>query len=191
MLSRDRVRRGGNYPETGGFSRRSWLNLALTLPSCSAQQGDWRQPQRAAMASDFSLRDTTGKTVRLSDYLGQRVILLSFWTTWCGPCAVELPQLQRLYTVHAAAGLMVLAISMDGPETLAEVAPRARRYGLEFPVLLDEETRVVRSYNPKRAAPYTVLIDRQGSIVAAREGYATGDDVKLERQIEALLRAHG
>lgn len=162
------------------------------LSSCSAPRGEARQPKAAALASDFSLRDTNGKVVRLSDYLGQRVIVLSFWATWCGPCAVELPQLQRIYAAHAAEGsLTVLAISMDGPDTLAEVAPRARRYGLEFPVLLDEETRVVRTYNPKRAAPYTVLIDRRGVIVKTHEGYATGDELKLEREIEALLRASG
>lgn len=172
------------------FSRRSCLGF-LALAGCSGTPGASRAPQKAAVAGDFSLRDTNGKTVRLSDYLGQRVILLSFWATWCGPCAVELPQLQRIYAAHAAAGLVVLGISMDGPDTAADVAPRARRYGLQFPVLLDEETRVVRQYNPKRAAPYTLLIDRRGVIVKAREGYAAGDDVKLEREIEALLRDSG
>lgn len=150
--------------------------------------GTVNEPRQGAVAGDFSLRDTNGKTIRLSDYLGQRVIVLSFWATWCGPCAVELPQLQRLYAAHAAEGLMVLGISMDGPDTVADVAPRARRYGLAFPVLLDEETSVVRTYNPKRAAPFTLLIDRSGVIVTAREGFATGDELKLEREIQALLR---
>jgi len=167
------------------------LGLLGSLPACAALQSEPNDPQRSGTASDFSLRDTNGKVVRLSDYLGQRVILLAFWATWCGPCAVELPELQKLYKAHAAAGLIVLGISMDGPETVAEVAPKTRRYGLEFPILLDEETRVVRAYNPKRAAPYSLLIDRRGVIVKTREGYATGDEVKLEQEIEALLRANG
>ena len=102
-----------------------------------------------------------------------------------------MPHLERLYKTYREQGLVVLAISMDGPESSANVDPHARRYGLTFPVLLDEETRVVGVYNPKRTAPFTVLIGRDGVVAKRREGYHAGDEVGLEAEIRALLAAAG
>jgi peroxiredoxin len=82
---------------------------------------------------------------------------------------------------------VVLGVAMDGPETVAQVGPWAQRYGLSFPVLLDEETRVVQQYNPKRAAPFNVMIGRDGAIAKTREGYSAGDEAELEADLKSLL----
>ena len=140
----------------------------------------------ASAAPDFTLRDTAGRTVRLSDHRG-KVVLVNFWATWCVPCAAELPHLERMYKQYDDDGFVVLAISMDGPESSANVGPQAQRYGLTFPVLLDEETRVVAVYNPKRTAPFTVLIARDGAVAKTREGYHAGDEVTVEAEVKALL----
>ncbi|HKY39933.1 MAG TPA: TlpA disulfide reductase family protein [Polyangiaceae bacterium] len=147
------------------------------------------EPANKARAPDFTLRDISGRRVRLSDYLGTHVILIAFWATWCGPCVAEMPHLQRLYVTHSRERFVVLGVSMDGPESIAEVAPRARRYGVTFPVLLDEETRVVGLYNPRRDAPYSILVDKSGAVVGSRVGYSPGDEQKLEADVQALLRA--
>jgi peroxiredoxin len=158
--------------------------LAGLATGCSAAGGARsQQPTR----SDFALRDTTGRTVRLSDYLGKQVVLLNFWATWCTPCAAELPQLNKIYRAHKKRGFVVLSIAMDGPETAADVGSVVRRHGLEFPVLLDEETRVVGMYNPKRAAPFNVLIARDTTIAKSHEGYVAGDEIVMEADIVALL----
>ncbi|MFH0900917.1 MAG: TlpA disulfide reductase family protein [Pseudomonadota bacterium] len=161
--------------------------LGLVVLGCAASAGSSRGGT-VGKASDFALKDVEGQTVRLSDFQG-KVVLVNFWATWCVPCAGELPHLQRLYDSYRDHGLVVLGISMDDPRTVANVAPQVRRYGLTFPVLLDEETRVVGVYNPKLAAPYAVLIGRNGAIAATREGYSPGDEVALEEQIKALLGA--
>jgi peroxiredoxin len=139
-------------------------------------------------ASDFTLRDTEGKDVHLSDYLGKDVILIDFWATWCVPCAAELPHLERLFKDYKGQGLVVLGVAMDGPETVAQVAPFARRYDLSFPVLLDEETKVVGVYNPKRTAPLSVLVDRKGQIARVRSGYNAGDEKLIEEDVRSLLK---
>lgn len=162
------------------------LALAASLASLTCAAPQTGGSPASGRASDFALRDTEGRTVRLSDHLG-KVVLLNFWATWCTPCAAELPHLQRLYETYGDQGLMILAISMDGPETVASVIPQARRYGLTFPVLLDEETRVVGMYNPKRAAPFNVLIGRDGVVTETREGYSAGDEIAMEADIQALL----
>jgi peroxiredoxin len=161
----------------------------LALGGCASTAGHVaRQSSSAgAQASDFTLRDLDGRDVHLSDYFG-KVVLIDFWATWCVPCAAELPQLQKLYAQDQDAGFVVLGIAMDGPESVAQVAPFARRYGLTFPVLLDEETRVVNVYNPKRVAPMTVLIDRHGLIARVRNGYNAGDEKLIADDVANLLK---
>lgn len=162
--------------------------LCLLLAACGgAPPGGGGPPAPAANAApDFALRDLSGRTVRLSDHRGD-VVLINFWATWCVPCAAELPHLERMYKKYAGRGLVVLAISMDGPESSANVPSHARRHRLTFPVLLDQETRVVGAYNPKRNAPFTVLIGRDGAVARTREGYHAGDEVAVESEITALL----
>lgn len=155
-----------------------------------AQTGSDGQGESAAgqRAPDFALKDLDGRTVRLSDHAG-KVVLINFWATWCVPCAAELPHLESLYQTYRDQGLVILAISMDGPESVAAVAPQARQYGLTFPVLLDQETHVVGIYNPKRTAPFTAIVGRDGAIATTRAGYSAGDEVALEADLQALLAA--
>ena len=141
---------------------------------------------QGAAATDFTLHDVDGQTVRLSDYTG-KVVLIDFWATWCVPCEAEIPHLESLYGANKDKGLVVLGISMDGPETIAAVGPFARKYNLSFPVLLDEETRVVGIYNQKRTAPLSVLIDRGGKIARVRSGYSAGDEKLIADDVQKLL----
>lgn len=161
---------------------------ALVAAGCASTAGQVaREPAAGAPAPDFTLRDLDGRVVHLSDFVGQ-VVLVDFWATWCVPCAAELPQLQKLYEADRAQGFVVLAVAMDGPESVAQVTPFARRYGLTFPVLLDEETRVVNIYDPKRVAPMTVLIDRRGLVARVRNGYSAGDEKLIAADVASLLR---
>ena len=140
-----------------------------------------------ATASDFSARDIDGKTVKLSEYLGKQAIVLNFWATWCEPCVAEFPHLRRMYDANKAKGLVVLGIAMDGPESVANVAPFARRQQLNFPVLLDEDSHVAQLYNPKKSAPLSVLIDKRGRIFKVREGYNPGDEDFFAEDVAKML----
>lgn len=138
-------------------------------------------------APDFSLPSLDGKTVRLSDYLGKEVVLIDFWSTTCDPCMVEMPHLVELYKRHKEKGFVVLAISLDGPESRAQVSSVVHDKEMIFPVLLDEETTVVARYNPKRELPFSVVIGRDGSIVHKRGGYNPGDEKSLASEVEKAL----
>ncbi len=168
------------------------VGVALALAGCPAPSPNNPASTNAdgvaqgSAATDFTLRDVDGRDVRLSDYQN-KVVLIDFWATWCVPCEAEIPHLQRIYAENEKKGFVVLGVSMDGPETLANVAPFARRYNLTFPVLLDEETKVVGVYNPKRTAPLSVLIDRQGRIARVRQGYDVGDEKLIEDDVKRLL----
>lgn len=139
-------------------------------------------------ATDFTLNDVDGKQVSLSDYLGKQTIVIDFWATWCKPCVAELSHLQKVYESRKDKGFVVLAVSMDGPETESQVAPFVKAKGWSFPVLVDTETRATSLYNPRKAAPFTMLIDRHGKIVKKREGFNPGDEVQLESDIDAAMK---
>jgi peroxiredoxin len=139
------------------------------------------------LAQDFQLDDIAGRPFRLSDYHGKSVVVLDFWATWCDPCKVELPRLAEIYERLGGRGLTIAAISIDGPESVAQVRGVARQLRLPFPVLLDQESRVVALYNPRYSAPYAVIIDRDGRVVRQHEGYTPGDENGLAREIEGLL----
>ncbi len=132
---------------------------------------------------DFELDTLTGDTVRLADMVGKQVILLDFWATYCDPCLASMPHLQALYERHAASGLVVLGISIDGPESIANVRSTVARLGVKFPILLDDESRVVAQYNPRTSAPFSVLIGRDGQILAQQEGFTTGNAKALDDAI--------
>ena len=138
-------------------------------------------------ASDFTARDVEGRTVNLSQHLGKEVILLAFCATWCEPCIAEFPHLRKMQDANKAKGFSILAISMDGPETSANVPAFARRNQLNFPMLTDEDSRIASIYNPKKSAPLSVLISKAGKIVAIREGYSPGDEEFLANDVAKAL----
>jgi peroxiredoxin len=145
------------------------------------------EPAFAQNAIDFSLKSLDGKTVRLQDFIGKDVILVDFWATWCVPCVKELPHFEKFHKKYKDQGLTVLTVSVDGPETVSRVKPFMERYEYSFPVLLDTESRVIALYNPRVILPYTVLIDRQGRIRYAHQGYSLGDEKAMEEELLALL----
>ena len=136
-------------------------------------------PAQAQQAPDFTLRNLENQEVSLSELRG-KVVLINFWATWCGPCQVEMPHLQRMHEELGEQGLTILAISVDEARTSSRVKPHIKSKGFTFPVLMDTNTEVVTQYNPQKTLPYTVLVDREGSIVWRHSGYSPGDEVTLE-----------
>ncbi len=144
-------------------------------------------PVWAQNSIDFSLKDLKGKSVRLSEQLGEDIILLNFWATWCVPCKKELPHFQKLHETYTGQGLQIFAISVDGPQSSSQVKPFMQRYQYTFRVLLDVDSQVVALYDPQVILPFSLLIDRQGRIRHVQQGYSPGDEKLLEEKIQQLL----
>jgi peroxiredoxin len=157
------------------------LALALALGTATAAIA-----APPAAAPDFSLRDLAEKTHTLAQYKG-KVVLLNFWATWCGPCQVEMPHLQKLHTDFSAKGLVILGISADEARDKSKVKPLITGKGITYPVLLDPTRVVVGQYNPTSILPYNVIVDRTGAIAKQHSGYNPGDELTLRAEIEALL----
>jgi len=165
-------------------------SLLIVLSGCSAGTGSpasGASSQARLAPPDFELSTVDGKSERLSEHLGKEVVLLDFWATFCEPCLAGMPHLDALYREHHAQGFTVLGISIDGPDSVAQVKTTVTKLGISFPILLDQETRVVALYNPKTSAPYSVLIGRDGRILKNQEGYTTGNAAVLDRDVADAL----
>ena len=124
-------------------------------------------------APDFALPRVDGPEMRLADLRG-RVVLLNVWATWCEPCKVEMPLLQRLAQEHPD---QVVVLGVNYGEDPAKVQAFAAAYGLTFPLLLDPEHEVVRLYGV-RGLPTTVVIDPEGIVRAVHLGALSEDDLR-------------
>lgn len=142
-------------------------------------------------APDFAATDFDGNPVRMADLNGE-VVLLNIWATWCAPCRVEMPSMQRLHDVLGPRGLKVVAVSIDAPLGLidrsgyagGDVKAFAEELGLTFPIWLDPAGEVKRVYRAT-AVPETFLIDRNGTIIRKVPGATEWDS---EANIESISR---
>jgi peroxiredoxin/tetratricopeptide (TPR) repeat protein len=134
-------------------------------------------------SKDFQLEAIDGRKFRLSDLKG-KVVLLSFWATWCAPCVSEMPQLAKTYTKYKDRGFEILAVSTDDANERDKVREFARSHALPFPVLYDEG--VARLYDID-GYPGNVFIGRDGNIRYSQGAFSDGDR-RIEILLEELLK---
>jgi cytochrome c biogenesis protein CcmG/thiol:disulfide interchange protein DsbE len=161
----------------------AWLALGVVILLAAAAGSCFGGDSRAP---DFTLADTEGKDVSLSDLLADGPVIVDFWATWCKPCIRGFAGLQDLLDEYGGRGLSVVAISVDGPKTRDRVAPfiHSKKYG--FRVLLDTDGRVARKYSAL-AIPRTVLVSPAGGIALATVGYRPTNHDELEQALIPLL----
>ena len=162
--------------------------FAAAVAGCSRQESAAPpEVDVGAPAPDFALKTLDGTQVRLSELRG-KVVFVNLWATWCPPCREELPTMVRFYRAYRDRGVEILAVSEDRDPRAVRKA--LERYGIPFPVLLDENKRV---YNLYRATgiPETHLIDRQGIIRHTVIGPFDWTAPEVARTVEALLGEGG
>ncbi|MBH30851.1 MAG: hypothetical protein CMG71_02535 [Candidatus Marinimicrobia bacterium] len=133
---------------------------ATTSTSSSTSSSSFRAP-------DFRLSAMDGKEISLSDYEGS-VIIINFWTTWCGPCRYEIPDLMELREKYDG-DLIVLGISLDYEPS--SVVPRfAEKLGINYPILYGD-AGIARTYGGVSGIPTTFIIDRDMNVYRRYIGY--------------------
>src|SRR5262249_24075354 len=127
-----------------------WVKLAV-LRHDETQQ----KLHVGAEAPALQLRDVNGARVDLQEVAGRKkVALVPSWATWCGPCRIELPELEKLYAAKRDAGLEILAVNED-LET-EKLTDYLKERSLSFPVLRDPDGKVAQAYGVD-GFPTTVL----------------------------------
>jgi peroxiredoxin len=142
------------------------------------------QPVRQGIsAPDFSLHTLDGRSLALSSLRG-KVVVLNFWATWCGPCKDEMPSLQRLKESFKTGEFELLAITTDAQREA--IARFVHSLGLAFPILLDETKDVSAAFGV-RGLPTTVLIERDGRLLARAVGPRAWDSPETIALIRTVL----
>lgn len=139
-------------------------------------------PERLAPAT--ALPDLDGGPQALAQWDG-RVVLLNFWASWCAPCIEEMPLLDAYQQRNAARGLQVVGIASDGAEPTREFLAG---HPVRYPILIDDPERGDLSRdlgNRHGVLPYSVLIGRDGRILARHAGSFSEDS--LERWVAPHL----
>jgi len=141
----------------------------------------------AVSAPQLQLKDTVGNVHSLAAYRG-KIVVLNFWATWCIPCKTEMPIFVDVYKKYRDRGVVVLAASVDDDATRKYVSQFAHAYKMEFPILLDANTDIMKEIGLGEAVPSTLFLDAEGNVVGKIQGQARRKDV-LHR-IEWLLGNH-
>jgi len=174
--------------------------LTLTLPSCDGDPESkaigaretgsdaalTEAPRVGHLAPDFILQTLDGRDMHLSEYRGH-VVFLNFWATWCGPCKVEMPAMEKLYREFRTKGFVVVAVSSDA-EGPAVTRPYRDALGLSFTIADDSEMLVSRLYGV-RSLPLTFLVNREGVITHQIFGARDWGDSEARSGIRQLLRS--
>ena len=121
----------------------------------------------------------------LDDYRG-KVVLLNVWATWCGPCRVEMPSIERLHREFAPRGLHVVAVSVDEAVSSAGVREFAQELGLTFEILHDSLRTIDKAYQ-LTGYPVTFIIDGEGVIRRKHLGALAWDSYPSRALVASLL----
>ncbi len=148
------------------LARRTPQELIVRPPG-AVPNSQWPYvPAEGDPAPDLALEDMDGTPWRLSELQG-KVVLLTFWATWCGPCREEMPHLENLHRKFAENGLVVLGLN-DEP------ADRTRKFlqeaGITFPNLHSVDGQEFRLYAID-AIPTSLIVDRRGQIHKRFSGF--------------------
>ena len=119
----------------------------------------------------------------IGDYAGE-VVLLNIWATWCGPCRVEMPSMQRLQQRLGPKGLKIVAVSVDDPGMEARIAAFVDELSLSFEILHDAPGAIRQIYQTT-GVPETFVIGRDGLI---RRRIIGADDWSSEANVAFLER---
>jgi len=170
------------------------LALALGSPRLAAAADRGPPPLAGEFAKYFTVHPTPllappvpfgsigGGTLTIADFRG-KAVLMNFWATWCAPCVVEMPGLDRLQEELGSEGLAVVTLSQDrGGETA--VVPFFEQHGLTRLIpYTDTQGRVADAYGI-RGLPTSLMIDAEGKVVGFLEGpadWASPEGLELVR----------
>lgn len=134
------------------------------------------------VAPEIELADPDGKPIKLSAFRG-KVVLIDFWASWCGPCRKEMPNVVKAYAKYKGKGFEIFGVSLDKEK--ANWVEAIKADGITWPQVSDLQqwsSSVVNLY-AIQGIPYTVLLDKEGKIIAKN---LRGDE--LDKKLAEILK---
>jgi thiol-disulfide isomerase/thioredoxin len=171
-------RRTGAIAAVAALALAAGLYLALTLRTAPVDRGTLS----ALTLAQFPT--LAGNSAKIAGWRG-KVMVVNFWASWCPPCREEIPGLVRAQAKYAVNGVQIVGIAVD---SAAKSREAAAELGIDYPVLiagLETVDLLRRLGNRAGGLPYTVILDRQGELVATHLGVLT--EPQLDRLLAPLL----
>ncbi|MBI3324277.1 MAG: TlpA family protein disulfide reductase [Candidatus Omnitrophica bacterium] len=156
--------------------------LVLAYAGCEPGGSDWVKLNPPVAAPGFSLPTLDGGRVSLAEQR-DKVVVMEFWATWCGPCRFSTPSLDAIYRNFKDRGVTVLLINAGEPP---ERVRKWAEHRFAAPILLDQQGEAANLYHVE-GIPRLFVIDQQGRIIYDHAGYAGGLEFNLGMILKELL----
>lgn len=148
--------------------------FSFTPASAEPAKAGQQMPKLSKLLPGASLPNTSGK-----------VVLVDFWASWCGPCKISFPCLNRLQEKYGSKGLVIIGVGVD--EDPAKYKAFAGKMGAKFPLVHDSEHKVAAFFSPP-SMPSSYITDRNGVIRHVHTGFlGAKTEAEYIAEIEALL----
>ena len=141
-------------------------------------------PKAGFLSPDFELETLDGQSIKLSQLRGSAIVV-NFWASWCQPCRIEMPAIQKAVNAHKADGVIVLAVNMTNQDNVERVRDFIQELNLTFNILLDQKGEAGAAFHVT-ALPTTFFIRPDGIIEEVVIGGPMAEALLLTR-IEKLL----
>jgi cytochrome c biogenesis protein CcmG/thiol:disulfide interchange protein DsbE len=135
---------------------------------------------------NVTLKTLDGKNISIQNYAsGNKITVISFWATWCGPCKKELIKLNSTLSDWSSKyNMQLVAISIDDSKTAPKVKPYVAGQNWKCDVLIDQNSDLKRAFGIANV-PFTMII-KDGKVVWRHDGYVDGAEKDLEEQLKKL-----
>jgi len=163
-----------------------WFALGFFLMAGASVAAEIESMPSADPVFAASLADFDGKPVPLAELKG-KLVVLNFWATWCGPCRIEIPHLIEAQEKYGPRGVVFMGAAVE--DNADSVLDFGKANGITYPVAMagkEKGIALLRALGNRIAGlPFTIVLDRQGNIVAAKRGIMT--PALLQKTLDPLL----
>lgn len=161
--------------------------VASRIPSAvGAPLSSSPSPHKGFLAPDSTLDTLDGSEITLSELRG-KIVVINFWATWCLPCCVETPTLEKSYEQYKDSGVIVLGVNLTNQDVVSEVESFVQEFQLTYPIPLDRDGSISNRLYQIRGLPTTFFVNREGIIRTVLVGRPMSETF-IRSKIEALLQ---
>jgi thiol-disulfide isomerase/thioredoxin len=157
--------------------------LMLAMTGALAAGAAAEQPQPAAAFPDLEFVGVDGGSVQLSQLKGN-VVLLNVWATWCGPCKLELPLVQKMYDTYSDRNFVVVAVNVDADRR--RVGAFLKQFNISIPVYY----AAPEDAGPLTAGgiPSTFILGPDRTLIDREVGYSPAWEDRWKKIVEKYLK---